>query len=233
MEAIFEAVLRSAEEVARLIRTAPESCRTRMAQDHLVEAIPHWLYAGDTGLHLAAAALRLDEAWLLLRAGADPNAANRRGATPLHYACDPRPRSAVAWSRESQARLIRLLAEHGADLERPDRGGATPLHRAVRARSSGAVGQLLALGAQPNCRLGKRGSSPLHLAVQSTGAGGTAGSMDEQLEIIRLLLEHGADPTVTDAADRTPRDWARNERILATLGTDSKPLAGAQDLGDR
>ncbi len=58
--------------------------------------------------------------------------------------------------------------------------------------------------------------------------------MDEQLEIIRLLLEHGANPTVTDAADRTPRDWAsRNERIRATLSTDAKPLAGAQDLGDR
>ena len=146
MEAIFDAVLRNAEEVARLLRIAPVSCRTRMSQDHLVETIPHWLYVGDTALHLAAAALRLDEARLLLRAGADPNAANRRGATPLHYACDPRPGSAIVWSRESQAELIRLLADRGADLERPDRGGATPLHRAVRARSPGAVGQLLALG---------------------------------------------------------------------------------------
>ena len=223
MEAIFEAVLQSEKEVARLLRAAPDSCRARMFKDHLVEAIPHWLYVGDTSLHLAAAALRPDEARLLLRAGADPNAKNRRGATPLHYACDPRPRSVVPWSRESQARMISLLVEHGADLERVDRGGATPLHRAVRARSPGAVGQLLALGAQPHCRLGKRGSSPLHLAVQSTGAGGTAGSMDEQLEIIRLLLQHGANPAVADAADRTPRDWARNERILAALGTAAEP----------
>jgi ankyrin repeat protein len=194
-----------------------------MSHDHLVEAVPHWLYVGDTSLHLAAAALRLDEARLLLRAGADPNAENRRGATPLHYACDPRPRSAVPWSRESQTRLISLLVEHGADIERIDRGGATPLHRAVRARSPGAVGQLLALGAQPHCRLGKRGSSPLHLAVQSTGAGGTAGSMDAQLEIICLLLQRGADPAAADAADRTPRDWARNARILAALGLGAEP----------
>ncbi|XYI03809.1 ankyrin repeat domain-containing protein [Sorangium sp. So ce1128] len=227
MEAIFEAVLQNAKEVARLLRTAPDSCRARMSQDHLVEEIPHWLYVGDTSLHLAAAALRLDEARLLLRAGADPNAENRRGATPLHYACDPRPRSAVPWSRESQTGLIRLLVEYGADLERADRGGATALHRAVRARSPGAVGQLLALGAQPNCRLGKRGSSPLHLAAQSTGAGGTVGSMDEQLDIIRLLLQRGADPTATDAADRTPRDGARNERVLAALGADAKPPARA------
>ena len=198
-----------------------------MSHDHLVDVIPHWLYVGDTSLHLAAAALRPDEAKLLLRAGADANAQNRRGATPLHYACDPRPRSAVPWSRKSQARLIRLLVENGADLQRADRGGATPLDRAVRARSPGAVGQLLALGAHPHCRLGKRGSSPLHLAVQSTGAGGTAGAIDEQLAIIGLLLEHGADPDVADAADRTPRDWARNERILAALGTGSEPPARA------
>ena len=218
MEAIFEAVLQSEQEVARLLRAAPGSCRARMSHDHLVDAIPHWLYVGDTSLHLAAAALRAGEAGLLLRAGADPNAANRRGATPLHYACDPRPRSAVPWSRESQASLIRLLVEHGADLDRADRGRATPLHRAVRARSAGAVRQLLALGAQPHCRLGLRGSTPLHLAVQSTGAGGTAGSIDEQLAIIGLLLQHGADPAVADAAGRTPREWTRNPRLLAALG---------------
>jgi hypothetical protein len=34
---------------------------------------------------------------------------------------------------------------------------------------------------------------------------------------------HGANPAVADAADRTPRDWARNERILAALGTDAEP----------
>jgi ankyrin repeat protein len=228
VEAMFEAVLQSEKEVARLLRTAPDGCQARMSRDHLVEAIPHWLYVGDTSLHLAAAAVRPDEARLLLCAGADPNAENRRGASPLHYACDPRPRSVVPWSRESQARLISLLVEHGADIERADRGGATPLHRAVRARSPGAVGQLLALGAQPHCRLGKRGSSPLHLAVQSTGAGGTAGSMDEQLEIICLLLQRGADPAVADAADRTPRDWASSERILAALGTDAEPPARAK-----
>ncbi len=215
---MFEAVLQSEQAVARLLRTAPDSVRARMSHDQLVEAIPHWLYVGDTSLHLAAAALRLAVATLLLRAGADPNAENRRGATPLHYACDPRPRSDVRWSREVQTTMIGLLVDHGADIDRADRGGATPLHRAVRARSPGAVRQLLARGAHPHCRLGKRGSSPLHLAVQSTGAGSTAGSLDQQLEIIRLLLQSGADPTVRDAADRTPRDWARNQRILAALG---------------
>ena len=41
----------------------------------------HWLYVGDTALHLAAAGYRVEIAGLLLAAGADPNAAmNHRQA---------------------------------------------------------------------------------------------------------------------------------------------------------
>jgi len=195
-----------------------------MSVDQLVKAIPHWLYIGETSLHLAAAALRPEEAELLLQAGADPNAENRRGATPLHYCCDPRPR-AGPWSREAQTKMIRLLVEHGADLDRPDRGGATPLHRAVRARSPGAVRQLVELGARLDSRLKKGGSSPLHLAVQSTGAEGTAGATNEQLEIIAILLQGGADQAVGDATGRTPHDWARSERILLALTGNAEQAA--------
>jgi hypothetical protein len=53
--------------------------------------------------------------------------------------------------------------------------------------------------------------------------------MDEQLEIIRLLLEHGADSAVTDAAGRTPRDWAKNERLVAMLRAGSTPAPGARE----
>ncbi|MGB6584184.1 MAG: ankyrin repeat domain-containing protein, partial [Streptosporangiaceae bacterium] len=39
---------------------------------------------------------------------------------------------------------------------------------------------------------GKAGSTPLHLAVAPTGASGTAGAGDLQLEIVRMLLAAGA-----------------------------------------
>lgn len=213
LEPIFEAVLESERAVSSILRKDPGLARTRAAHDRLVEAIPHWLYGGDTPLHLAAAGQRTEVARVLLDAGADANAENRRGATPLLYACDPRPRSGGRWDPEAQAAVIRLLVERGADSAHADHGGATALHRAVRARSVAAVRELLALGARIDAVLKSRGSSPLHLAVQSTGAGGTAGTRDEQLEIVELLLHYGADPTAPDATGGTPRNGAENEDV--------------------
>jgi ankyrin repeat protein len=87
----------------------------------------------------------------------------------------------------------------------------------VRARSPAAVRQLLKAGARVDIRLGKLGSTPIHLAVQSTGASGTAGAVSEQLEIIEMLLQHGADPAAKDARGRSALDWAINERVSAAL----------------
>ena len=50
--------------------------------------IAHYLYVGDTALHMAAAAFRRPVAELLVVHGADCRAKNRRGAEPLHYAAD-------------------------------------------------------------------------------------------------------------------------------------------------
>src|SRR5215211_231831 len=50
--------------------------------------IAHYLYTGDTALHIAAAAFRRQVAALLVAHGADCRAKNRRAAEPLHYAAD-------------------------------------------------------------------------------------------------------------------------------------------------
>lgn len=118
------------------------------------------------------------------------NAINRRGATALHYACDPRPLSPT-WDPDGQRRIIELLVSAGATVDQQDRGGVTPLHRAVRARSPAAVAALLSAGADPRAATRKAGSTPLHLAVAPSGASGTAGAGDYQLEIVRLLLAAG------------------------------------------
>jgi ankyrin repeat protein len=201
VEPIFEAVL--ANDPSRI---TPTAAAQRMDEDLFVPELPHQLYRGDTPLHLAAAGLRYDAARALLAAGTPVNAVNRRGATALHYACDPRPLSPT-WDPPAQRQIIDLLVSAGATVDHPDRGGVTPLHRAVRARSPAAVAALLSAGARPRTATTKAGSTPLHLAVVPTGATGTAGAGDLQLEIVRLLLAAGATLSDEDrhgipAADR-------------------------------
>jgi ankyrin repeat protein len=219
MEPIFEAVLKNESALSKLLSKSPDLARARAEEDYLVKSIPHWLYLGDTPLHLASAALRVGSARMLVENGADVNAQNRRGAMALHYACDPRPNSDGVWNPEAQATLIDLLIQHGAKIEHADKGGATALHRAVRARSAAAVRRLLENEARVDVRLGNLGSTPLHLAVQSTGAGGTAGAAEEQLEIIQLLLAHGARADARDSRGRTVIDWTKNERFASVLKT--------------
>src|SRR5216110_1191007 len=95
--------------------------------------IAHYLYEGDTALHMAAAAFRRPVAELLVAYGANCRAKNRRGAEPLHYAADanrPEPRA--------QASVIEYLTSIGADPNAIDKSGVAPLHRAVRTRSLAA-----------------------------------------------------------------------------------------------
>ena len=215
---LIQAVLEDGEaDLKHLLRQDPELLRARMKGDQLIKIIPHWLYTGDTALHLAAAGLKDRAVKLLLKAEADPNAENRRGAIPLHYACDARPASGGTWNPGRQAEIIDLLVQGGAGLDHADRGGATPLHRAVRARSPEAVRKLLDAGARADSRLGKQRSTPIHLAVHYTGAGGTAGAVEEQLQIIRLLLRHGADPAAPDATGKSAVAAARSDRVREAL----------------
>src|SRR5882724_8928499 len=58
------------------------------ASSFFFSEIAHYLYAGDTALHMAAAAFGCPVAELLVAHGADWRARNRRGAQPLHYAAD-------------------------------------------------------------------------------------------------------------------------------------------------
>jgi ankyrin repeat protein len=198
VQPIFEAVLANdPSEIEAIGASTPGAATQRMEEDLFVAELPHMLYQGDTPLHLAAAALRYEAAAAVLAAGALVNTVNRRGAAPLHYACDPRP-SSPTWDPAGQRRVIDLLVARGAEVDRPDRGGVTALHRAVRARSPTAVAALLSAGADPHAATKRAGSTALHLAVGSTGASGTAGAGDLQIEIVRMLLAAGAAMTDVD-----------------------------------
>ena len=68
----------------------------------------------------------------------------------------------------------------------------------------------------------RSGSTPLHRAVTSTGAPGTAGQYAEAREIVALLLAAGADPGIRNKKGKTPSDYATDETIRALLAASEK-----------
>jgi len=216
---------RDRRQVASMLRESPELARraviagaTRaVSTDYFFDEIAHYVYAGDTALHVAAAAYERDCADALVMRGANPGARNRRGAEPLHYAADGAP-DGLHWNPEAQAATIAYLIGAGADANAPDKSGVAPLHRAVRTRCAAAVQALLAHGADP-IRRNASGSTPLHLAVQTTGRGysGSPAAREQQERIIALLLDHGARPSDTDARGKTVEEAVGSDRLSRLL----------------
>jgi ankyrin repeat protein len=200
MDLMRAIVADDAATVSRLLMASPDLASavltagaTRQgANDYWLEEIGHYVYKDDTALHVAAAAYQHKIARKLIDAGANVRARNRRGAEPLHYAADGGPGS-PSWNPEAQAATIAVLIAAGADPDATDNSGVAPLHRAVRTRCTGAVLALLNGGADIR-RKNKSGSTPFRLATLTTGRGGSgsAEAKAQQVEIVRLLKEHGA-----------------------------------------
>ncbi|MDB5692389.1 MAG: ankyrin repeat-containing protein [Alphaproteobacteria bacterium] len=197
VEAIVRADVAAATE---MLAASPQLARQRAlhgadrqtAKDNFFDEILHYMYEGDTALHMAGAAYQKEIAIDLIAKGADSGARNRRGAEPLHYASDGVPGSR-RWNPPAQAAVIAILIEAGADPNSRDKSGVAPLHRAVRTRCAAAVAALLQGGADA-CAANKSGSTPLLLASWNTGrsSAGSPEARAEQEEILRLLRAHGA-----------------------------------------
>jgi len=187
------------------------------AEQYFLPTIHHHVYAGDTALHIAAAAYQPELAESLVAYGAGARARNRRGAEPLHYAADGSPDS-ENWDPVAQRAVIEYLIGAGADPNARDNSGVAPLHRAVRTRCSAAVHALIENGADPLLK-NRRGSTPLHLAVQDTGRSnvGSDTARDEQRRVIGLLLQHGATSMDVDANGKTVAAAAASEWIRDLL----------------
>lgn len=98
--------------------------------------------------------IEVDIGSLVRAMGADPNARNEDGLTPLH----------IAVRRETPL-VIESLIRHGARTDIKDRAGDTPLHRAVVYSSPGVVWSLLRVSADVHA-LDEDGLTPLELALR-------------------------------------------------------------------
>jgi hemoglobin len=149
-------------------------------------------FRGRILLHAAAAAGNVDLVELFLRLGADPNARDTGGHTPLYSLANE-----CGWGGEG---VVRALVRAGAAVDADDGvKHCTPLHMAARRGNSAVAAALLDCGASIEAR-DSAGDTPLRRSVNCKKAG-----------VARLLLDRGADADSIGSKRMTPRDAARGE----------------------
>ena len=157
-------------------------------------AMPVWALAADavappgdgtTPLHRAVHAGDEREVRKLLQAGAQPDAANRYGMTPLALAAGG-----------GHAAVVKLLIEGGATVRAADaalRDGQTTLMLAARAGNVEAIEALLAHGADPNAAERRTGTTALMWAA-----------LDDRGDAVRALVRGHAGVNVRAARTAFP-----------------------------
>ena len=169
---------------------------------------------GATALHWAVHWDDLETADRLIRAGANSNAANDFGVTPLSLAC-----------ANANTAMVRRLLQAGANPNAAASTGESALMTAARTGNVDVVKALLAKGADANAREKARNQTALMWAVA-----------EQHPEIVRLLAGHGAD---LHARSRVVREFAIRDRgqakrkppVQTIEGGGSTPLLFAARLG--
>jgi len=146
---------------------------------------------GRTALLAATHADAVDVASLLIRRGADVNAKDDIDDSPYLYA-----------AAEGRVEILKMTLAAGADLASTNRYGGTGLIPAAHHGHPDVVRILLETDIDVD-HVNNLGWTALLEAVV-LGNGGPV-----HQEIIRLLLEGGADPAIADRDGRTPLDHAR------------------------
>ena len=149
----------------------------------VVLAQPRTADTSASALHWAAYRNDLDAVKRLLAEGADPNAANRFGVTPLHEA-----------ATVGNAAMLEALLDAGGDANAAFGEGETVLMTAARAGDTASVKTLLAHGGKPDATENWHGQTALMWAA-----------MENHAEVVQLLIDAGAE---VDRAS-TKHDWVK------------------------
>ena len=169
---------------------------------------------GCTPLHYAAAFGFVDMARLLLEAKADPNVRDSQMRTPLH----------MATQLHGSVEVMKLLVEAGTRVEALDQDGRD-------AKSYLSPARRRKLGSALMMTTFKLKSHPIRVAMECNHrklrdylkVGMPQDKMDELLfyagcpQVVRLLLNHGADPNVRDRWGSSPLHSVEDPKIARLL----------------
>ncbi len=204
-----------------------------------LKAREHWF--GETALMWAAAEDHVDTIKVLVERGADVNERSRLldvprrrngqsilplgNWTPLMYA-----------ARQGALEAAKTLAALGADLNLTDPDGATALVLAIINANYDVAAALAEKGADPNVADKEAKMAALYAAVDmdrlAIGHGRPNTKPSGQLsavDLIKVLLAHGADPNARLAAPLFQRHHTAGDRAL---GEGSTPFMRAAKSGD-
>ena len=136
----------------------------------------------------------------ILEKGADVNASNSEGDTPLHYAC-----------RSGHKEMAMALINKGADVNSRDKYQRTPLHRACIEAHMELAMALVDRGADVEARdVDQR--TPLHLVF-----------FNGNVKLAMALVDRGADVNAKDKSNKTPLDLIKKPEKKKKLEEYIKP----------
>ena len=139
--AVSQGLTSKGDEFLTALRESNGSKAMRLVEDSGFTVVNHRADDGSTALHIVIRTRNSNWVGYLLANGADKNAGDKKGDTPLILAA----RSGYG---EGAARLLMS----GAQVDKPNRLGETALIVAVQQRQAAIVSTLLKLGANPDKR---------------------------------------------------------------------------------
>ena len=135
-----------------------------------------------------------DEIESAVKAGADVNARDKHGLTPLMMAAET----------NTNPDVITVLVNSGADVNARDKYGRTPLMEAALGnKNPDVITMLLNSGADVNARDNGDFTPLMCAAILNTNP-----------EVISVLLKSGADPKVVSIEGKTAWDYIQNNKYL-------------------
>lgn len=176
-----------------------------------------------TTLHAAAYLGNEGIIKLLIAKTSNVNVRDESGRTPLHVAVSRLIDVKMHQSADNrdyiehkhQIGIIRRLLAHGAQVDSVDMFGITPLHLAAEQGCPEVVALLFEKYATVNAVTSAQagGRTPLHTAIRAFRLPGRG--HDGHKQVIKMLMERGADPELQDSDNKNALDLAHyTEEIL-------------------